>query len=117
MFAAGQDRDVGEFQNYRRLLDENNFMALTSFDPYRAEAVEAASDSLDSESVFRCWERKEDALSLRNSVTYFCYCCGLTVVEECAMFADCMLCRKNNGIFYDPLNTTNGLFRGLCLFC
>jgi hypothetical protein len=117
MFAAGQDRDVGEFQNYRGFLKEINFAALTNFGPYRAEAVEAAVDSPDSESVFRCWECKEDALSLRGSGTYFCYCCGLTAVEECATFTDCMLCRENNGIFYDPLNTTNGFFRGRCLFC
>lgn len=117
MFAAGEDRDIGEFQTYRSFLDPDTFSALINFGPYRAEAFEAANDNPDSESVFRCWECEADTLSLRSSDTYFCYCCGLTVITQAAAFADCMICGAQQGVCYDPLNTTNGNYRGRCLHC
>ncbi len=117
MFAAGADRDQGEFQDHRRFLDGHNFMALTAFKPYRDEAIDSADDSLDSEKVVRCWECLNDTLSLRASDTYFCHCCGFTVDSYAVVFADCDECKSRDGIFYDPHNKTNGLFLGRCLFC
>lgn len=117
MFAAGQDRDIGEWQTHRSFLDADTFSSLINFEPYRAESVDAASDNLDSEDVFRCWNCKEDALSVRSSGTYFCYCCGLTAYVEVAAYADCALCGAIQGVFYDPLNITNDHYRGQCLHC
>ncbi len=116
MFAAGPDRDQGEFQDHRRFLDGRNFVALIGFEPYRAEAIDSAIDSLDSEKVVRCWECLNDSLSLRPSGTYFCHCCGLTVLSDAVAFADCDQCRQSDGVFYDPLNKTNGFLLGRCLF-
>jgi hypothetical protein len=117
MFAAGQDRDVGEMQTHRQFLDPENFAALTQFEPYRSESVDAANDSLDSEDVFRCWECEEDALSLRSSDTYFCYCCGLTADAVVAAYTDCSVCGARQGVCFDALNQTRGHYRGRCLHC
>ena len=56
MFAAGEDRDTGEFQNHQSFLNPSNFSSLVSFGPYRDDAVDVAADNLDSDDVFRCWE-------------------------------------------------------------
>lgn len=117
MFAAGSDRDQGEFQDHRRFLDGRNFVALIAFKPYRAEAIDSAHDSFDSEKVVRCWKCLNDTLSLRPSDTYFCHCCGFTVDSNAVAFADCDKCGHEDGIFYDQNNITNGLFLGRCLFC
>jgi uncharacterized protein YutE (UPF0331/DUF86 family) len=117
MFAAGHERDCGEFQNHRRFLTEVNFKALTSFRAYRDEAVDSAIENVDSEKVFRCWECGVDSMSLRVSSTFFCHCCGLTVVADSVAYADCPLCDAVNGVCYDPLNATSGLHHGKCLHC
>ena len=67
MFAAGEDRDTGEFQNHQSFLDPDNFSSLVSFGPYRDDAVDVAADNLDSDDVFRCWECENDLLSLQTS--------------------------------------------------
>ena len=117
MFAAGQERDQGEMQNYARFLDPGNFERLTSFEPYRAEAVDSALASLDGEAVFRCWECGAEALSVRRSETYFCHCCGLTADLSMAAFTVCTLCGKDDGVCFDPLNATRGVHHGRCLYC
>lgn len=117
MFAAGQERDQGEVRNYARFLDPGNFKRLTSFEPYRAEAVDSALDSLDSEAVFRCWECGVDALSVRPSETYFCHCCGLTADLGMAAFTACTLCGNDDGVYFDPLNAVRGVHHGRCLHC
>jgi uncharacterized protein YutE (UPF0331/DUF86 family) len=117
MFAAGQERDCGEFQNHRRFLNEANFRTLTSFGAYRDEAVDSATENVDSERVFRCWECGVDSMSLRVSGTLFCHCCGLTVVANAVAYADCPLCEAAHGVCYDPMNGTNGLHYGKCLHC
>jgi uncharacterized protein YutE (UPF0331/DUF86 family) len=117
MFAAGHERDVGEFQNHRRFLSDANFKTLTSFKAYRDEAVDSAIESIDSEQVFRCWECGDDSMSLRVSSTLFCHCCGLTVVAQAAAYADCPSCEAVHGVCYDPLNSANGLHYGKCLYC
>lgn len=117
MFAAGQERDQGEMQTHARFLDPANFERLINFGPYRAEAVDSAMDSIDSDDVLRCWECGVDALSVRPSDTYFCHCCGLTAGFEAASFTSCVLCRERKGVCYDPLNETGGIYRGRCLYC
>lgn len=117
MFAAGQERDQGEMQTHRRFLDPANFARLISFKPYRAEAVDSAMDSLDSEEVLRCWECEVDALSVRPSDTYFCHCCGLTAELGMAEFTACALCGETKGVCFDPLNEAAGVHRGRCLHC
>jgi hypothetical protein len=82
MFAAGEDRDIGEFQNHRSFLDSDNFSSLINFGPYRDDAVDVAAENLGSEDIFRCWECENDSISLRTSETYYCYCCGLTAGSE-----------------------------------
>ena len=117
MFAAGQERDQGEMQTHARFLDPTNFLRLTSFKPYRDEAVDSAMDSLDSDEVLRCWECEVDALSVRPSDTYFCHCCGLTAELGMAEFTACALCGEAKGVCFDPLNDTDGVHRGRCLHC
>lgn len=117
MFAAGQERDQGEMQTHARFLEPANFERLTSFEPYRAEAVDSAIDSLDSETVLRCWECGVEALSVRPSETYFCHCCGLTADLGMAAFTACTLCGKADGVCFDPLNETRGVHHGRCLHC
>lgn len=117
MFAAGEERDGGEFQNYSRFLNEANFKALTNYGAYRDEAVDSAIENFDSDQVFRCWECGVDAMSLRVSDTYFCHCCGLTVVANAVAYADCSLCESQYGVCYDPNNSMNGLHHGKCLHC
>ena len=117
MFAAGEERDCGQFQNHRRFLNDANFKALTTYGAYRDEAVDSAIEDIDSEQVFRCWECGVDAMSLRVSSTYFCHCCGLTVGANSVAYADCSLCESPRGVCYDRLNSTNGLHHGKCLHC
>jgi hypothetical protein len=117
MFAAGEERDYGGFQNHCRFLDGANFKALTNYGAYREEAVDSATENFDTEQVFRCWECGVDAMSLRLSSTYFCYCCGLTVLADAVAYADCSLCESPHGVCYDPYNSTNGLHHGKCLHC
>ena len=117
MFASGEERDQGEMQTHARFLSPANFGRLTSYGPYRDEAVDSALDSPDSETVFRCWECGVDALSLRPSETYFCHCCGLTADLQMAAFTGCTLCGKAEGVCFDPLNETRGVHRGRCLHC
>lgn len=117
MFAAGQERDQGEMQTHARFLDPENFQKLITFRPYRHEAVDSALDSIDTEEVLRCWECGVDALSVRASDTYFCHCCGLTADLEAASFTHCVLCGERKGVCYDPLNETDGIYRGRCLHC
>lgn len=117
MFAAGADPDNGGFQSHRRFLNETNFQTLTNYEPYRLGAVDSASSSLDSDQVFRCWECRVDAMSLRPSDNYFCHCCGLTVLTNAVAYVDCGLCGAQSGVCYDPLNHTDGLHHGKCLHC
>lgn len=117
MFAAGEERDCGEFQNHRRFLSDTNFRTLTRSRAYCDEAVNSAIENFDSDQVFRCWECRVDAMSLRVSGTYFCHCCGLTVVANAVSYVDCSLCESPNGVCYDPNNSTNGLHHGKCLYC
>ena len=116
-FAAGQTRDIGQFQNHSRVLTKENFHTLTTFAPYRAEAVDDAIDHPDNEDVFRCWKCEVDSLSLRASGTYFCHCCGLTADSSVADFADCCACEEARAVVYDPLNATDGNHDGKCLLC
>jgi hypothetical protein len=116
-FAAGQTRDIGEFQNHCSILTRENFIVLTTFAPYRAEAVDDAIDNIDTEDVFRCWECEVDSLSLRASQTYFCHCCGLTADSSVAAFVGCFVCDQSRMVVYDPLNATNGNHDGKCLSC
>ena len=117
MFAAGQERDQGEMQTHARFLDSGNFERLTSFEQYRAQSVDSALDSPDSEHVYRCWECGVDALSLRPTETLFCHCCGLTAVLDMAGFTACTLCGKADAVLFDPLNETHGVHPGRCLDC
>ena len=117
MFAAGPQRDHGEMNTHARFLDADNFHRLTNYGPYRAEAVDSAVESLDSDDVYRCWECGVDALSVRPSENYFCHCCGFAVVGEAASFADCTFCGENSAVLFDPLNETGGVHHGRCLSC
>lgn len=117
MFAAGQERDQGEMQTHARFLDPANFHRLINFQPYRDEAVDSALDNIDSEDVHRCWECGVDSLSVRPSDNYFCHCCGLTAYLGSASFTGCTVCGEARGVCYDPLNETQGAYRGRCLFC
>lgn len=119
MFAAGDARDIGEFQDYRRYLDQDNFSKLVQFRPYRAEAFDFATttNEFNIEDIVRCWECRNDTLNLRLSETYFCCCCGLTVCSDAVSYTDCPECKFSKGVFYDPLNTSDGLHRGRCLHC
>lgn len=117
MFAAGADRDNGDFQSHRRFLNEINFQTLTNYEPYRLGAVDSASTSMDSDEVFRCWDCGVDAMSFRSSANYFCHCCGLSVLPNAVAYVDCGLCGTEGGVFYDPLNHTDGSYHGKCLHC
>jgi hypothetical protein len=119
MFAAGDDRDIGEFQDYRHYLSESNFNKLVHFRPYRAEAFDfaTATNELEIEDIVRCWECRNDTFNLRSSETYFCCCCGFTVCADAVSYTDCPECQVSNGVFYDPLNTSDGLHIGRCLHC
>lgn len=114
-FASAGWRDAGEFANHGRLLRGAALKILTSFEPYRSEAVDSALD--DPETVLRCWECKADALSLRVSETYFCHCCGLSAQSDVAAFADCRFCKAKKGVVYDPLNRSPKGHDGKCLHC
>ena len=117
VFAAGEERDQGEFQTHARFLEPDVFERLTKFEPYRAQSVDAAIESPDGEDEYRCWECGVDALSARVSETYFCHCCGLTVDMDAAAFVSCALCDEVDGVCYDPLNETRGVHSGKCLHC
>ena len=117
IFAAGEEREQGEFQTHARFLDLDVFERLTKFEPYRAQAVRSASESLDGEKEYRCWGCGVEALSARLSENYFCHCCGLTVVMDAAAFVSCALCGEADSVCYDPLNETRGVYRGKCLLC
>ena len=117
MFAAGPERDHGEMNTHARFLDADNFRRLTSYEPYRAEAVDSAMDNPDSDDVYRCWECGVDALSVRPSENYFCHCCGFAVEGEAASFTDCTLCGESSTVLFDPLNETDGVHHGRCLGC
>jgi hypothetical protein len=116
-FASAGWRDNGEFLNHCRLLSGSSLTSLTSFEPYRAEAVDSALDDPDTETVFRCWECKADALSLRCSGTYFCHCCGLSAQSHTAAYADCRFCGTQNAVVYDALNRSQDGHDGKCLHC
>lgn len=117
IFAAGQERDQGEFQTHSRFLEPDVFERLTNFRPYRDQSIDSAIESLDGEDVYRCWECGVDALSARTTGTYFCHCCGLTAGMDTAAFVSCALCGEADGVCYDPLNETRGAHRGKCLHC
>ncbi len=117
MFAAGADRDNGDFRSHRRFLNETNFQTLTNYEPYRLGAVDSANSSVDSDEVFRCWNCGVDAMSFRCSENYFCHCCGLSVLPNAVAYADCGLCGTEGGVFFDPLNDTDGAHHGKCLHC
>lgn len=117
IFAAGEEREQGEFQTHARFLDPDLFERLTNFRPYRDQSVDSAIESPDSEKEYRCWECGVDALSARLSENYFCHCCGLTVVMDAAEFVNCSQCGEADGVCYDPLNETYGVYRGKCLHC
>jgi len=117
MFAAGHERDVGDFESHRRFLSDANFKTLTNFRAYRDEAVDSAIESIDSDQVFRCWECGDGSMSLRVSGTFFCHCCGLSVVGHAVAYVDCPSCKAVNGVCYDPLNSASGMHYGKCLYC
>ena len=117
IFAAGQERDQGEMQTQDRFLEPSNFKRLTSFEPYRAESVDCAIDGSEEGAVRRCWACGVDALTVRHSGTYFCYCCGLTADIHMATFATCAICGQDDGVCFDPLNQTRGVYHGRCLHC
>ena len=117
IFAAGEERELGEMQTHDRFLDPDIFGRLTRFGPYQAQSVDSAIESLDGESVYRCWECGVDALSARVSETYFCHCCGLTADMSMAAFVRCAACDQRDGVCFDPLNETDGVYRGKCLHC
>ena len=98
-------------------MDPDVFERLTNFGPYQAQSVDSAIESLDGENVYRCWECGVDALSARLSENYFCHCCGLTVIIDAAAFVSCALCGEADGVCFDPLNETRGVYRGKCLNC
>ena len=117
IFAAGEEREQGEFQTHARFLAPDVFERLTNFEPYRDQSVKSAIESPDGEKEYRCWECGVDALSARLSETYFCHCCGLTVVMDAAAFVSCGLCGEEDSVCFDPLNETRGVYRGKCLHC
>jgi hypothetical protein len=61
IFAAGAERDQGEFQDHRRFLDEPNIKFLVGYGPYRDEAVDSAIEDSDSRKIFRCWQCRDTA--------------------------------------------------------
>lgn len=117
MFALGEEREYGEMTDYRRFLSEENFEALINFEPYRAESVDAALESPDTRTVVKCYQCKNESLSLRLSENYLCHCCGFGIVEDAIGFADCCACQAKLAVFYDPLNLTNGMYYGKCMDC
>ncbi|MBU9663871.1 hypothetical protein KTF22_18515 [Burkholderia multivorans] len=117
MFALGEARDVGEMEDYRRFLSEPNFQELINFEPYRAETVDAAHESLDGEKVLKCYLCGNESFCLRVSENYFCHCCGFRVVSDAIAFATCDVCGSEEGVFFDPLNTTNNMHYGKCMDC
>lgn len=117
IFALGEMRDVGEMEDYRRFLTESNFKKLINFDPYRAEAVDAAHESLDTEKVLKCYMCGNESFCLRASENYFCHCCGFGVISEAIAFATCDACGSKESVFFDPLNTTNNMHYGKCMDC
>ena len=117
IFALGEARDDGEMSDYHAFLSGPNFQNLINFIPYRAEALDAATDSLDTEKVLRCYMCLNDTLCLRVSQTYFCHCCGFRIVSDAIGFADCAFCESQNGVFFDSLNTSNDMHYGKCMGC
>lgn len=117
IFALGEARDVGEMEDYRRFLTESNFTKLINFEPYRAEAVDAALENLDTEKVVKCYLCGNESFCLRLSETYFCHCCGLGVVSDAIAFAACHACGEDDRVFFDPLNETNKMHHGKCMDC
>jgi hypothetical protein len=117
MFALGEERDVGEMEDYRRFLSDSNFLHLTNFEPYRAESADAALENLDTKNVMKCYQCGNESFSLRASENYFCHCCGLGVIKDAIEFADCDACGSKSGVFFDPLNSTNGMHFGKCMDC
>lgn len=117
IFALGEARDVGEMEDYRRFLSEPNFKELINFGPYRAEAVDAALESLDTEKVLKCYMCGNESFCLRASENYFCHCCGFGVVSDAIAFASCDACGSVEAVFFDPLNTTNNMHYGKCMDC
>jgi hypothetical protein len=117
IFALGDARDVGEMEDYRQFLSEANFNELINFAPYRAEAVDAAHESLDTEKVLKCCMCGNESFCLRASDNYFCHCCGFGVVSDAIAFTDCVACGSMERVFFDPLNTTNDMHYGKCMDC
>lgn len=117
IFALGDDRDDGDMQDYRRFMTEENFQELTSFEPYRSEAVDAAHESLDTENVFKCYLCGNESFSRRASDVYLCYCCGTGVVDHAIAFAPCSACSLPESVVFDPLNETNRMHYGKCMIC
>lgn len=117
MFAAAEQRDIGEFQTHSRFLDPDNYQKLIRLRAYRDEAVDAAIENIDTEETLRCWECGAHTLTIRATDTLFCWCCGLTVDSSAVSHEDCDLCDSPKGIFYDPHNPTDGCYRGKCTEC
>ncbi|WP_133670226.1 hypothetical protein [Burkholderia pseudomallei] len=117
VFALGEDRDVGEMEDYRRFLSEPNFQRLVNFAPYRAECVDAAYEALAGEKTLKCYLCDNESFCLRTSQSYFCHCCGFGIGNEAIAFADCSECGSESSVFYDPLNTTNTMHHGKCMNC
>lgn len=117
IFALGDDRDDGGIQDYRRFMTEENFQELTSFEPYRNEAVDAAHDSLDTEKVLKCYLCGNESFSRRASDVYLCYCCGTGLVDQAIAFATCSVCGLPESVVFDPLNETNSMHYGKCMSC
>lgn len=117
MFALGGARDFGEMNDYHQFLSGPNFKELINFNPYRAEAVDAAYESLDSEKVLKCYMCGNGSFSLRASGIYFCHCCGFSVISNAIAFAGCSVCGVKESVIFDPLNTTNDMHHGRCMVC
>lgn len=117
IFALGEARDAGEMEDYHQFLSEPNFEELINFDPYRAEAVDAALESLDTEKILKCYRCGNESFCLRTSEFYFCHCCGFGVTSDAIDFAACHTCGLEEGVFFDPLNTTNNMHYGKCMDC
>lgn len=117
IFALGGARDEGEMRDYRRFLSESNFKDLINFEPYRAEAVDAAIESLDTEKILKCYLCGNESFCLRPSDTYFCHCCGFRANSDAIAFSDCSVCGAKERFCFDPLNTTNNMYYGRCMDC
>lgn|GEM_PF-703509 len=117
IFALGDDRNNGEMEDYHRFMTEENFRKVTNFDSYRAEALDAAHDSVDTDKVLQCYLCGNESFSLRASGSYFCYCCGIGLLRDAIDFAPCDLCRSPESVVYDPLNESNRMHFGKCMIC